>query len=172
MARYVQVYETSVPQSKCGAHPGRAELINSLNVNEVSMPYKLLFTALMFFVLAKPALAQTPTEIDRTPISATAISEDGTAWTILSYAPGQITPDDTVLISYRTADGKDHALRLRGGRLVLEGEADEMAKAMMKIFGEMIIGEMKRQGVKVVTVPELPCPNTGQQPISMLSRHK
>lgn len=134
------------------------------------MPYKLLFTVLMFFVLAGPVLAQTPTEIDRTPISATAIGEDGTAWTILSFAPGQTTPDNTVLMSFRTADGKEHALRVRGGRLVLEGEADAMAKGMMKIFGEMIISELKRQGVQVVTVHELPCPDTVQQPLTQLSR--
>jgi hypothetical protein len=145
-------------------------LITSLNVNEVSMPYKLLFTALLFFVLAAPALAQTPTEIDQTPISATAISEDGTAWTILSFAPGQTTPDNTVLISYRTADGKEHALRLRGGRLVLEGEADAMAKGMMKVFGEMLVSEMKRQGIKVVTEHQMPCPNTVEQPLTQLNR--
>lgn len=134
------------------------------------MPYKLLFTALMFFMLAGPVLAQTPPDIDRSPISATAIDTDGTVWTLYSVAPGQITPDDTVLISFRTSDGKEHALRVRGGRLVFEGEADAMAKGMIKIFGDMIIAEMKRQGVKVVTEPALPCPNAVRPETTRLSK--
>jgi hypothetical protein len=133
--------------------PSLLSLLNVLTVDEVVMAYKLLFTVLMFFVLAIPALAQTQPDIDHTPISATAIDADGSAWTVYSVAPGQITPNETVLVSFRSSDGKEHALRLRGGRLVLEGEADAMAKGMMKIFGEMLVAEMKRQGVKATSDP-------------------
>jgi hypothetical protein len=150
--------------------PDPLSLLNVLTVDEVVMAYKLLFTVLMFFVLAIPALAQTQPDIDHTPISATAIDADGSAWTVYSVAPGQITPNETVLVSFRSSDGKEHALRLRGGRLVLEGEADAMAKGMMKVFGEMLVSEMKRQGVKVVTEHQMPCPNTVEQPLTRLNR--
>lgn len=137
-------------------------LIIALNVDEMTMPYKLLFTVLMFCTLFSPAFAQTPLprDIDQTPISAMAIGEDGTAWTVRSVAPGRTTPDNTVLVSFRSADGKEHALHLRGGRLVLEGEADKMAKGMVKMFGAMIIAEMQQQGVKLAAEPVPASPGT------------
>jgi hypothetical protein len=116
------------------------------------MSHTLLFAILL--LLAIPAVAQTPDAA--LPGSVTFIEADGTTLTVYSSASDTATPDSTVLISYRTADGKEHALRLRSGRLVLEGEADAMAMAMMKIFGEMMIAEMKRQGVP------MPCPATNQ----------
>lgn len=134
------------------------------------MSYKLLFTGLIFCAAAIQALAQTPSAIDQTPISATAIDADGAAWTVYSLGPGQTMPDETVLISFRSSDGKEHALRLRGGRLVLEGEADAMATGMMKIFGEMLVAEMKRQGLKARTDPVPFHAHRRKQPATRLAK--